>query len=157
LSASKLVAAPVTITIEGRAVDLLPMTLYEFGRAQVAFESFRRRQVRSDLEDATPEQRQEADKQLRDEFFALSDDITPVIEWLCTTLEGRITGVKLCLDAKYPGQFSHRQIATWMRDRSVPEGELDPLHQWMINSGVVTDPTNPASPPDQNPPDLTPG
>lgn len=146
MSASKLVAAPIVIRIKEKEAHLPPLTLFEIGRCEIDYRRYRFRELKAEFEiEDVPIDGQSVRKDaLRDKLSDLADDITPVLEWLVLTLEGRITGIKYCLDSLYPCVYSLRDVAEWMNSRKIDA--TDPITEWLIASGVLSDPTIPASP-----------
>lgn len=147
MTVSSYAAAPIPITIKGERVNLPLVTLYEITLAEESFRCKLEREHRLKTIGLPTEERDDMRARLAQELLSLDVDYTPVLEWVVLNRQGRLTLMQLCLDSAYPGQYSMRDCAIWYageRNGQTINGR-DLLEQWLIDSGLLADPTKASS------------
>lgn len=138
MSLSELLASPIQTQIGDKELQLLPLTLYDFG---LLVDPYIRRKIEIVKNDYEPEEWKEKLEEIRKERYLLSDDAKPLFQWLAFdpfgTIEAILTGL-----GEHRGKVTKREIAAWLKSNEGGEA----FSKFMRASGIFSDPT---TPPDQ--------
>lgn len=143
MSLAELVGAPVPIHIGGEALQLPVLTLYECALAEAPYIASLHRAARFKAMGLGPDASSDAEYEVAEKSVALGESSVPVLTWITTNLEGTLFAIHCCLEGKYPGRFTIRDIAAWYHKR--PKGEDDPVYKWLVGSKLISNPTKRSS------------
>lgn len=140
-------AQPQEVTVGGKKVKLHPMSLYELGLCETAFIAYMTRQAILTTRGLGTEEREQALNRAAVYCSALEVDLTPLNDWINGTLEGLCSALASCMVTHDGEPVSPRDAGRWCEETgSTSDGT--PTKQWMIDSRLCADPTDPESTPE---------
>ena len=143
MSLAELVGAPVPISVAGEQLQLPVLTLYEAALAEAPYIASLKRAARFEALGLGPEAAEDALCEVAEKSIALAESSVPVLTWITNNLEGTLFALHCCLESKYPGRFTIREVAAWYHRR--PKGDDDPVFKWLVGSKLIKNPTTRSS------------
>lgn len=134
-----LTAAPIQALIGGVTISIPPATLYEIGVCESSYIASLRRQAIESTMGLGAEERQMALNALAVFVGQLSDDISPLFDWLAYTIEGQIKLLLVCIESGTGIRVLPRDVAIWMHE-SGGNRPGTPFFDWMVRSGLRVNP-----------------
>lgn len=144
MSLAELTAAPIKAKIGGKEIDIYPATAYEIGICESSFLASLRRQAIESTMGLGADERDLALRAVAQYAAQLYDDVTPLYEWVSSSIEGTVKLLLICIETAGGAKVLPRDVGRWLSESGgIRPGA--PVFDWMVRSGLRSDPTVPPS------------